>query len=134
MEKKVVTVSPIEIKSEMNTRSSHWARYKRFEEQKKAVQACWLEQMPRGWRPQKQTAITLVRHGSRKLDRDNLASSFKAVRDQIAKMIGIDDGDDTVQYIYDQVLATRKNSNRVTIIIDEGCDPRTHRCTCKENE
>lgn len=36
--------------------------------------------------------VTLTRYGPRTLDDDNLAFSFKAVRDAVAKVVGIDDG------------------------------------------
>lgn len=45
--------------------------------------------------------VTLTRIG-RKLDSDNLASAFKAVRDQVAAELGIDDGSDAVTWEYRQ--------------------------------
>ncbi len=44
---------------------------------------------------------TLTRIG-RKLDDDNLASAFKAVRDQVAEELGVDDGSDAVAWRYAQ--------------------------------
>ncbi len=44
---------------------------------------------------------TLTRIG-RKLDDDNLASAFKAVRDQVAAELGVDDGSDAVAWRYAQ--------------------------------
>lgn len=51
---------------------------------------------------QKLLRITLTRHGPRKLDSDNLAGSFKAVRDGVADALGIDDGSDAVEWVYHQ--------------------------------
>jgi hypothetical protein len=36
--------------------------------------------------------VLLVREGGRRMDSDNLAGAFKAIRDAIAAWIGIDDG------------------------------------------
>ncbi len=48
-----------------------------------------------------QLIVTLTRIG-RKLDSDNLASAFKAVRDQVAAELGIDDGSDAIGWHYVQ--------------------------------
>lgn len=50
-------------------------------------------------------AVRLVRLGGRKIDSDNLAGGFKAVRDQIAKWCGRDDGSETYQWEYGQEAA-----------------------------
>jgi hypothetical protein len=46
--------------------------------------------------------IVLTRIAPRKLDTDNLASGFKAVRDGIAEWLGIDDGDSRLDWQYRQ--------------------------------
>lgn len=46
--------------------------------------------------------VVLTRKGPRALDSDNLAASFKAIRDGVADAIGIDDGSDKVQWRYRQ--------------------------------
>ena len=38
--------------------------------------------------------VTLVRTGGSRMDDDNLAGAFKAVRDQVARIVGRDDGDE----------------------------------------
>lgn len=45
---------------------------------------------------------TLTRISPRKLDSDNLQSAFKAVRDQVAEELGINDGSDAVRWDYAQ--------------------------------
>ncbi len=45
---------------------------------------------------------TLTRISPRKLDSDNLQFAFKAVRDQVAEELGIDDGSDAVLWQYAQ--------------------------------
>ena len=44
----------------------------------------------------------MVRVAPRRLDSDNLAYAFKAVRDQIAEELGVNDGSDAVQWLYAQ--------------------------------
>jgi hypothetical protein len=46
--------------------------------------------------------VRLTRHGKRLMDGDNLAAAFKAVRDEIALALGIDDGDRRVTWEYRQ--------------------------------
>lgn len=45
--------------------------------------------------------VTLTRHG-RRLDDDNLASAFKSIRDEVAKLLGLDDGSSRVAWVYKQ--------------------------------
>lgn len=46
--------------------------------------------------------IVLTRRGKRLMDSDNLTRSLKAVRDEIAAWLGIDDGSAQVQWVYEQ--------------------------------
>lgn len=52
--------------------------------------------------------VTLVRIAPRKLDGDNLQAGFKALRDGIAKRLGVDDADPRVEWKYDQERGGRK--------------------------
>lgn len=62
--------------------------------------------------------ITLTRVGARMLDPDNLANSFKAVQDAIAKRLGIDDGDQSkVRWVYEQ-RATGKHQYGLEVKIE----------------
>jgi hypothetical protein len=45
----------------------------------------------------------LTRCSPRKLDDDNLASAFKAIRDEVAKQLGVDDGGTRVEWVYKQM-------------------------------
>jgi hypothetical protein len=58
--------------------------------------------------------ITIERVGVRKLDSDNLAISAKGVRDGIADALGIDDGDDRLDWQYRQSIG-KQYTVRVTI-------------------
>lgn len=46
--------------------------------------------------------VRLTRISPRKLDSDNLSSAFKAIRDQVAAELGIDDGSDAIEWLYAQ--------------------------------
>jgi len=46
--------------------------------------------------------VLMTRIAPRKLDGDNLASAFKAVRDGVADTFAVDDGDERVRYVVDQ--------------------------------
>jgi hypothetical protein len=47
--------------------------------------------------------VRLIRHGAKELDDDNLDAAFKAIRDGVAKGLGIDDRSPIVRYVVDQV-------------------------------
>lgn len=46
--------------------------------------------------------VKLTRVGPRELDDDNLAGSFKSIRDGIADRLGVDDRSPAVKYVYAQ--------------------------------
>lgn len=93
--------APVRIESEMNARC-HWSvRRRRFDDQKALVAYSWPKPRYRDYGDGPLT-ITLTRIGPRRLDSDNLASGFKAVRDEIARTLGIDDGDKRLTWRYEQ--------------------------------
>lgn len=102
-----VFVIRTEIVSEANRRD-HWAaKARRVKNQKRmAWEACVKRfgRIPTGNR-QRNCRITLTRikgKGQRDFDGDNLQSGFKAIRDGIAKYLGVDDGSDRLEWIYQQ--------------------------------
>lgn len=58
--------------------------------------------------------ITLTRIAARKLDSDNVASAFKAVRDGVADALGVDDGSPRLEWRY----AQEKGAPRVRIEVE----------------
>lgn len=52
-------------------------------------------------------AVTVTRVGPRPMDYDNLVSSIKYVRDQVAEAVGVDDGDPGYQWTYRQELGKK---------------------------
>ena len=60
--------------------------------------------------------VTMTRIAPRALDGDNLQSGFKALRDGIAKRLGVDDADPRVEWRYDQARGKAKEyAARVTV-------------------
>lgn len=85
--------------SELNQRE-HWAKtHRRRKSQRQAVglilNTCKRPKLP--------CDVWLIRISPRKLDvDDNLPSAFKAIRDEVARWLGVDDGGDQVIWRYDQ--------------------------------
>lgn len=98
-------VAPIRIQSEMNNRE-HWrSRKKRFATQRFFIrlQLAGCQKDPRwGFIDGPPYIVTLTRIAPRRFDDDNLASGFKACRDEIAAILKIDDGDSRITFLYDQ--------------------------------
>ncbi len=88
-------VFPLKTVSEANVRSHPQVRAKRVREQKEATamyaMGAGLHGLSVEARP---LCITLTRMATKKLDSDNLAGSMKAVRDALAHVLRLDDGDD----------------------------------------
>lgn len=59
--------------------------------------------------------ITLTRVAPRRLDSDNLAGSFKAVQDEVAALMGIDDGDPRITWVYAQRSPSVPNEYAVEV-------------------
>jgi hypothetical protein len=101
----VVTLElPFVTASEANRRD-HWAvRNRRKKDQQAALGAVFAASGLWNWKPPLPVRVTLTRQGSRLLDPDNLAGSFKHVQDGVARLVlGVDDGDRArVEWVYDQ--------------------------------
>jgi hypothetical protein len=84
----------------------HWAvKAKRVKVQRLKV---WLMGLPlRMWlsertAPPERCVVTLTRVSPRLLDDDNIRGALKAQRDQVAQMLGVDDRDPRVTWVYEQ--------------------------------
>jgi hypothetical protein len=103
--------APIKTVSEMNQRS-HWAgKYRRSKKQQQDIRlflnTCRKPKLP--------CDVWLTRVGQRQLDDDNLQGAFKAIRDEIADWLGIDDGGSEVMWHYDQVKASKPREYAVIL-------------------
>jgi hypothetical protein len=93
-------VLPLHIQSEANSRQ-HWRAKACRVRTHRQVTAMSLAAM-QGRPPAPPLTITMTRVAPRRLDDDNLASGFKAVRDGIADWLEVDDGDRRLTWQYAQ--------------------------------
>lgn len=105
-----IFILPVEVVSEMNRRD-HWAkRYRRAKNQKQIAftltrshaRLFWDRMMNEDRLRLIVTMTRIMRRRQRPFDSDNLAAAFKAVRDGVAKALGIDDGCNQVDWRYGQ--------------------------------
>ncbi len=95
-ETQTVTIIGLRTVSEIN-HHEHWRyRQKRAKEQHKTVAAALLRMpvKPRIPTVDAPLYVKLIRVSARKLDSDNLAGALKHVRDAVAKMLCVDDGNE----------------------------------------
>lgn len=89
----------LRISSKTNSRKGWRADAKESREQRAQVSWAWVEHWE-SWRPTIPATVTLTRIAPRSLDRTNLDEAFKAVIDQIAFTVGVDDREDErVRYV-----------------------------------
>lgn len=97
----IVVDIPVRIISEANSRQ-HWRKAAARKRVHRMTARTILQMHARPMGEAEQFTITLTRVAPRKLDDDNLASGFKAVRDGVADWLGIDDGSPRIQWRYGQ--------------------------------
>lgn len=94
---------PIRLPSLPNLRVS-WQKMASIKKKhKSSTKRCidnWLKYF--GAMPPMPLLVTITRLGPHELDDDNLASSAKYVRDQIAASVGVDDGNKDYTWRYEQ--------------------------------
>jgi len=101
-----VLTAPVRVLSEANLRENWRATNRRKKQQQEAVRDVWaftvLPMWGGNWNLTGPVNVLLTHFGP-PMDDDNLRRAFKGVRDVIADLIGIDDGDTTrVQWHYAQ--------------------------------
>lgn len=96
----VVTVPDLRIISEANGRE-HWAvkRKRGLDQALRVLNALHRHTSPVG----AYYTVTFTRIGPKKLDTDNLSNGWKKARDTVAKWLGIDDGDERIEWRYEQL-------------------------------
>ena len=83
----------------------HWAKRKRISDvQKEQTRLSWLGAFSgdRTKWPKPPATVTFIRRSARVMDDDNLRMAMKAIRDTIAELLGVDDGDPSVRWEYAQ--------------------------------
>lgn len=109
------------VKSEANT-PGHWTkRMKRFKQQKELLGWSLISQRKAlAMLSRRPFTVTFTKVGGRAMDDDNLAGAFKACRDLVAQLLGINDGDKSAAvWRYDQRPRNRKESAGVILQIEE---------------
>lgn len=106
-----VTTQGVEVVSEANRRD-HWAVKRARARVQQGHTLATLVNLGTDAKHRLQDAPTirvrLVRLGGKRLDSDNLAGGFKAIRDAVAGWLKIDDGSDRFRWDYDQEPAGEK--------------------------
>lgn len=93
---------PLRLPSLSNLR--RWWQVLRFKKQQKvAVYRYMMDAMRTQSIPDFPLTVTITRIGPRLLDDDNLAAACKYTRDQIAALVGVDDGSPLLTWVYAQV-------------------------------
>ena len=99
----------LRVDSETNGREGWKAKWARKKKQKEAVAIAWLWAKAKpGFELSLPCAVRFTRVGPKRLDGDNLSESFKACRDQMAREIGVDDGDERIRWEYEQVAVGKR--------------------------
>lgn len=108
---------PVRLTSTANLRIHPLRLWRQAKAQAKAVTFA----LPKNMLPKLPATITITRIGHRTLDTDNLAISAKAVRDAIARIYGVDDGDPRYVWEYAQEKAKAGvHACRITIAPHKG--------------
>jgi hypothetical protein len=91
---------PIRTKRGGNNREHHFARSRRVKEERRAV----FLMLRQGIATLRLPAVVLLTRGapSAGLDGDNLQGALKAIRDEVAKLFGVDDRDPRIGWQYAQ--------------------------------
>lgn len=108
---------PMRLPSVANLRE-HWAKKaKRTASQRGVVRLVLaMRLLPHRQHLASAYVVTLTRVSARELDDDNLASAFKAVRDEVAHLLGLDDRDKRLAWLYGQEKAKRgQHSVRIRV-------------------
>ena len=93
---------PLRLASVANLRE-HWAsKAKRARAHRMALAAAWRSAKARGATCTLPALVRLTRVAPRALDDDNLQAAFKALRDQVAAELGVDDRSPLVVWRYAQ--------------------------------
>ena len=115
----ILTVElPMRLPVIANSRMHPIAKWRLGKRQANAVERELRIQLGRQSLPPLPATVTLTKLGPRAVDDDNLVSCWKPIRDRIAKMYGIDDGDARWTWAYRQERA-RAGSVRVEIVTTE---------------
>jgi hypothetical protein len=98
----LMLILPIKTVSEANNRDNWRKKRTRRIAQQREVNIEWKREA-RGRKVKLPCVVKFTRIAPRKLDDDNLRSAFKGIRDEVARLLGVDDGGDQVKWEYEQL-------------------------------
>lgn len=101
-------VLPVKVISEANARERWQIAHGRSKKQRATVKLSLGIGAMADRKPRAPCVIRLVRIAPRALDSDNLQRAFKAVRDEVAAWLGVDDRDPRVFWAYGEQRAGKK--------------------------
>lgn len=96
---------PLRTKNPLNGTPEHWGAKSRRVNAEKTVIALAFPRWAKGvmkagkW---ERCIVHFIRFGPRRMDDDGCTASLKGVRDEVAKQLGIDDGDERIAWTYEQ--------------------------------
>ncbi len=93
---------PIKLPSLANSRL-HWRAMSKLKKAQKEAVATFLCNLTPPPMPVK---VAIIRYSPRQYDFDNYVGACKYVRDQIAEWMGVDDGSDKYEWVYEQRKGT----------------------------
>lgn len=101
----IITIPGMRLINGANSREHHMARARRAKDQRNATR--WVLQAAGKAPASGPLTITITRHGAGTMDTDGLAISAKHVRDGIADWLGMDDGHQSLTWVYRQEKCKR---------------------------
>lgn len=101
MKPSFVLTAPIRTVSEANQRNA-WGTRKRASSQRQTLGMILRTHTFKPGSLATPLALRFVRIAPRRLDSDNLARAMKALRDELCRWLGYDDGDERLTFTYDQ--------------------------------
>lgn len=99
---------PIKTVNPLNGQWTHWRKRRKLVNAEKETTTMIVK--PRLEKGRIPCSVVLTRkHWAKPMDSDAVPPSLKAIRDAIAKCIGIDDGDARIQWSYQQAKCKHKD-------------------------
>lgn len=115
----VSCAAPVKTKNSSNCRE-HWRLKAKRIQGERNITAMFCGQTLRGLRGLPIVSVTFTRHSTGLLDEgDNLPNALKAVRDEVAALLGVDDGPKGgVRWLYAQTRIKRTERPSVLIAVE----------------
>lgn len=111
---KTTVVLYVKTVSELNQRECWQARLRRKKAQQSAARPVFLAAFNLT-RPKPPLAITFTRVSVMRLDPDAIGCAMKHLQDCLCSVLGIDDGDDRLTFVYQQRRASSRREARVEV-------------------